>query len=451
MKNCLILLNRIKMLNKASKFSSIILVLIFAVGFFAPAGSVFAETRVSFYMASWMSFSLNDSPTQLLAFTIKDDGGGSITPAAGVAVMLPKDVDILWDKTVKQLTVDGVLTDVSYSKDLKTLNIPVGKTFAAGDSTVVTGQIVRVYDKGASYRNLYLDVNGDGVSDATCTNGFVIDETVLRTDRTPPFAVTGLSYTKTADSVLVSWENPVDPDFLKTVLVRTLTRNGTISTSEYEINKTDTSFSDNSLMKGDSIEYALSTKDYNSNTALPEKITVQIQQEEAVLPPPAQEESPQNAGTTTPVDIEPAVKSILDNISQDDVNALARFSDVGTGTPNLEEIAYAIKNNFVKPGKNKKLGLLNKITYSQFATISGRAFNINASGGYFARFKKLNYIKRSIKASQKITRKNALKILFKINGINETNQQIENIAKLKGYLIQRDLIVWIVKILELTQ
>lgn len=419
----------------------IIFILIFAPIVVEAAGTV------SFFMANWVNLALNEVSYRLPAITITDEGGSNITAAYGVNIMLPKDVDILWDKNVKQLTVNDILVDVNYDKTLKTLNIPVSKTFVAGETLVITGQSVMTYNNGSSYRNLTLDINGDNISDATGTNGLQIDATLLRTDQRGPFPIHSLNYQATDNSVILSWENPPDPDLYAIILTRTLTRGtSTPVSTDITIDKLTSTYTDALLQAGDKLQYSIRAKDNVGNLSDPVAISVEIP-----LPKMPTVSSPEENAPAPPTESETTVEektSVLDSVTEEDINnVLSKYSDLNKDSQFLKELIYFVKAGVIK-GIGKKIRSEKQLNYGQFSTFAVKAFSVERKGSYFNSLKVLGHISPKIKPHTKIKKKSAFKILLKLKGIDYKTQSIVDKSALKGHTTLADIAVWAVKIID---
>lgn len=409
--------------------------------------TIFAAGTVSLFMANWINLGLNEVSYKLPAITVTDEGGGNITATYGVNIMLPKDADILWDKNVKQLTANGVTVDVNYDKTLKTLNIPVFKTFVAGETLVITGHAVMTYSNGSSYKNLTLDINGDNVSDATGNNGLQLDATLLRTDQSPPFPINSLSYKTTDTSVVLSWENPPDPDLYTLVLTRTFTRgtSAPIST-DVVIDKLTSTYTDAELQAGDKLQYSIVAKDNVGN--LSEPVTILVEIPVPVIPAVS---SPEENVPLPAIESETAGverTGLLDSITEEDINnVLSKYSDLNKDSQYLKEIVYFVKSGAIK-GTGKKLKSEKQLNYKQFSDFAVKAFSIEKKGSYFNSLKVLGHISPKIKPHTKIKKKSAFKILLKLKGIDYKTQTIVDKSTLKGHATLADIVVWSIKIID---
>ncbi|MBI4994412.1 fibronectin type III domain-containing protein [Candidatus Peregrinibacteria bacterium] len=424
--------------------------ILFIVCFFALIvgfKTIFAAGTVSLSMTNWVNLALNDVSAKLPTITIIDEGGGNITPTYGVRIMLPKDADVLWDKNTTQLTINGILANVNYDKTLKILQIPVAETFTAGKTLVISGQAVMTYNNGSSYKNLTLDINGDSVADATGNNGLQIDATLLRTDQSPPFPIHSLTYKPLDSSVVLSWENPPDPDLYAIILTRTLTRGTSTPTStDITIDHLTSTYTDTLLQPGDKLQYSIRAKDNVGNLSNPVTISVEISLPETPAALPVEENIP-----ALPIENDVTAeeqKSILDSITEEDINnVLSKYKDINKDTQNLKELVYFVKAGIIK-GQKGKINFKQPLTYGKLATFLGKAFSIKQKGGYFHSLKLLGHISSTAKANVRIKKKTAFKILLELKGIDYATQTIAVSNTLKGNTTLTDIAVWSVKVID---
>ncbi|MEK7523950.1 MAG: hypothetical protein AAB588_02870 [Patescibacteria group bacterium] len=420
--------------------------------FFLGSMTVFADANVSLFMTTWQKFAQNEASPVLPNILITDAGGGNITPAKGVTIMLPTDIDILWDKTVTQYAVNDALVTVTYSKNLRNVTIPVTATFTAGQSVIVSGAKLRIYSPGSSYRDLKLDINGDGVADATGVNGVQIDADVLKSDQQAPFQVANVSHAVSEKSVTLTWENPVDPDYNGLFITKTLTRGGKTTPEDIAIDKLTTTYSDANVQKDDVLEYSLKTKDNVGNVGEGVKVTLTFG---ATLPPPVLTPPPVVTPPAPPAEETPpspapvVMPSITDSLSESEITSLlAAFKDIDANTPNRKQIAYLVKIGALKGDKAGRLRLDAKMSYAAFAQIVVKAFAVEGKGTALTIMKKLGYILKATKASRFIPKKNALKILLKVKGIDAATQNITDMKLLRGTLLKGDLVPWMIAVVD---
>lgn len=423
--------------------------------FFLGSTAVFADANVSLFMTTWQKFAQNEASPVLPNILITDAGGGNITPAKGVTIMLATDVDMIWDKSVSQYMVNDALVTVTYSKNLRNVTIPVTTTFTAGQSITVSGVKVRVYTPGNSYRDLKLDIDGDFVADVTGVNGLQIDADVLRSDQQAPFQVTNVSQAVSDTSVTLAWENPVDPDFNGLFITKLLTRAGSTTTQDIPVDKLTTSYPDTNVQKDDVVEYSLKSKDNVGNLSEGVKVALTF----GATPPPPPVLTPPPPPVLTPPPVVPPVEeipvppapapSVTDTLTESEITSLlAAFKDVDAATLNRKQIAYLVKIGALKGDKAGRLKLDAKISYTAFAQVVVKAFGVEGKGTALTIMKKLGYIFKATKASRFITKKNAFKILLKVKGIDAATQNIADMKSLRGTLLKRDLVPWVIAVMD---
>ncbi|MEK9133052.1 MAG: hypothetical protein AAB606_05100 [Patescibacteria group bacterium] len=412
---------------------------------------IFATTpNVTLFMATWVGFNSNDSPQFLPAITVTDVDGGNITSANGMSIMLPKDMDLLWDKSITEVTVDGTSTvTVTYDKTLKSLTVPVSKAFGVNESMTITGQKVRIYDRAYIYKDLQLDITGDGVGDITGVNGLRIDNANPATDFLPPYQVSALTTKIENGKIILSWENPPDPDYNGLIITSTLTRAGVVSApKEIPLGRLDTQYTDNESLVGDSVQYSFRTKDNVSNLGEALATTVVV----ADTTPAASSEQPPTGSEGNNTTQQPTLtsQSVLDTVTQSEVDAaLAKYSDLKPDTENLKGLVYLIKLGALAP-RGTKMRPAKELKYADFAGIAGKAMNVELQqGSYLKTFKTLRYFSKTVKAGKKMTKKTAFKVLLTIKGMKVKDQTFVEYTKLRGFVTPTEIAVWLVQLADL--
>lgn len=406
-----------------------------------------AAPNVTLFMANWVKYNVNAAPQELPAITVTDVAGGGITQAAGISIILPQYMEVLWDKSVTEIKVNDIAITPSYSKDLKIITIPVSKTFTAGESAKITGHKIRIYDSGATYQDLRLDVTGDGVSDATGINGIELSETTKETDVLGPYAVTAFTTALNGtSSVTLAWENPPDLDFNGTMITRTINRLGTSTVAQITLDRLKAAYSDTDILPGDEIQYSVKSKDDVGNLSGAVSTSVKIPLE-TLQEPVATPEMPENV---TP-EITPQPTTIFDTVTETQINeALLLYEDINPETANLKIITYLVNKGVLK-GKKKKLALDKRMTYLEFINASGKAFDVQKQGSYWKTFQGLGYLKKTAKKKNVITKKNAVAILLNIKGLMPKEQNIIEYASLKGKSVRADFVSWFSLLATATQ
>ncbi|PIQ78587.1 hypothetical protein COV82_00280 [Candidatus Peregrinibacteria bacterium CG11_big_fil_rev_8_21_14_0_20_46_8] len=407
-----------------------------------------AAGEASFFMDNWVNIYLNEDPVTLPKITITSEQDSGITQQHGVAIILPRDVQVLWDKTVEQVSIDGVLRSISYSADQKRVIIPAERDYLSGEKLVIEGLVLRVYDQGTSYQDFYIDTNGDGESDVKGVNGFLIDQETRRTDRTAPFEVDDLAATFADGKVLVSWKNPLDYDLQQIVLTK--------GESSSTLSRLDTQYEDSAVTLGETVTYKVQTLDYNSNISAGRMVTLLASEEEpaveepTVEEPPAEEEPAQEA---PPSQDEPLL--LRDSVTDADIaDVVATTTGIQPDSEHVREVVYLVQKGFITPNYRGSLRLVRHLKYGEFADIIGPALGVEIPGNslnayYFAMKKIDGLIDPSVRASDRIRRSDAFLIMLKLAGLEVSEQQlVDDPASLRWYPNRKELAYWLVGILD---
>lgn len=424
-------------------------IFIFAGLWLSLTGSVFAAANVSLFMESWVKFNSNDPPQTLPTIIVTDNQGGLITAEKGITVMLPKYMDILWERDVTQVGLNGIQATVTYSKNLKNLIIPVSKTFMVGEAVRITGAKVRVYEQGATYQDLELDIDLDGVGDVKGVNGVQIDDTARRNDSLLPYPVTALTSRVDGKTAVLTWENPPDLDYNGILLTRTITRleagTTTMTATDITLDRLLTAYTDAGLKAEDSVEYVLKTKDNRGNFGQSVKVGVTIPSDTPISAP-----EPVIAPVEPEVTIStPTVPtSILDEVLEEDIDAaLEAFSDLSRETEGIKEIAYLFKTGIIKASASKKFFPNKSVSYKEFIAILKAAFETQAKGALLTKFKKLKLIPRKATNASKVKKPDASRVLHSLLGF-DASSRITGSQNMRGTLKKAELGVWVVKFLD---
>ena len=199
----------------------------------------------------------------LAPITITAQADGEITAEHGINLLIDPDRYILWNKDL--ITASGTAVDngrlpasltPDYMDGYKVLHIPVISNFMNGEQVVLNGLKLRSYDREIGQRYIGLDYTGDKVQEVQDVNSYRVT-TDVHTDQTPPYPVTGLSYTvnEALNAVTLTWSNPPDYDIVSIVVEKQVTRNGvTGANNELFINIfTDTVTDKSDVKEGDEI------------------------------------------------------------------------------------------------------------------------------------------------------------------------------------------------------
>lgn len=429
-----------------------------------PTG-VFGTNHVALFLTNWMNIYLNEDPTKLPEVTITDNAGGNITPANGISILLPKDIAVLWDKTVAQVKVDGILKDVIYAADQRSVKISVGTAFTAGQQMKINGLVLRIYDQGTTYQNFSLDVNGDLIADVTGVNGFQIDESTRRTDRTSPFEVTDLGSSYTGGKIVLSWKKPLDYDYNGILMTRKRTRAGILEETSVKISRNDAQYEDINVLVDDLVEYRLKSVDYNDNasTGLILAVTVGATvaaQSGAGTTTPA-------VGTTTPADNAPGTSTppsqtsqyvpLIERVSESDIqDAIARYKGISVNTPYLKHIIYGVKNNWFTPTRNGDLRLTRTVKYRDFASVVGPIFGIEAVGSgrnaYFKALQSAGFFDEKARPARIIKEDIAFLTLMNLGELDYSLQSVVSTGDTLRKSLKRDKFAyWLVELRNLKE
>ncbi len=224
---------------------------------------------VTFYSDHYNSFAqyqtIDIFPTNIIA-----DADGEITAEHGINIMLEFSERILWNVsavTASGTAVDNGRVDASftptYLNDYKALHIPVNSDWLGGETLRLSGVEIRAYNRQISTNFFKLDMNGDFVADAQDITSYQVS-TDVRSDITPPYPITDLTYTVNEDKteVQLNWNNPPDYDFIGVNIERDLTRNGVTSPTRILIEHLGSvTYTDADIQPTDQVTYHIYTLD----------------------------------------------------------------------------------------------------------------------------------------------------------------------------------------------
>ena len=251
--------------------------------------NVFAVTIGSELAQRYVKY---DAEQIIRPIIITAEKANEITVANGIVIGIPDGLYATFSRSATSVSCSGsavtvgsldATATITYPKaDLRTVRIPVKKDFTAGSSVTITGLMIRLYDRGNSYRSLTIDVTGDGVADATDINGIQIDDTTERSDAVVPYEVTDLVSTQTAvTAVKLTWINPPDLDLTQIDIERTRIRSGATTTATFSVGANletiakPAEYLDTDVLVGDQLTYLLRSRDRrNSSTGVSAHITV---------------------------------------------------------------------------------------------------------------------------------------------------------------------------------
>lgn len=274
---------------------------------------------------------------ELFPFNIKAEADDEITAGKGLNLLLVLDKQILWDKTdvlvasgtaVEKGRIDAEITP-QYLDDYKVLFIPVKSDWLKGETAVISGLRLRAYNHSVPTNYMGLDITGDKVADTTDSNIYRVTDTV-KSDRTPPYPVENLTavVNDAKTQVKLTWKNPPDYDLQKSVVDRSITRNGsTVPFVEISPGILTTEFTDTNVQLGDLITYRVYARDVADAGEMTE-VTVDLK--ETVTPP---EEVPVVEEPTPETNPEPQITKV----EKDDLNRLYFYYKVRRAIKCLNE------------------------------------------------------------------------------------------------------------------
>ena len=264
------------------KYISTIFILLLAMSAVQPA-----------YATDETSFNQNRNTEAFNTLTITAESVEDIRQEFGLNLIIPASLPILWERETGTVLFSGTAADKvvtpfspTFSDDGYTMNIQLNADFTVGQTLIIDGLKVRTYDKEISNRSLWLDVDGDEISDRAI-HLFRINDTT-RTDFIPPYDPEDFQavYNEENDRVELSWKNPPDYDLNQMNLWRDITRDGKIN-EQYVTSGMFEDYLDYNIQMGDQITYRLWGGDDNGNLTSTLEATVSISAEEE---PPVEEE-----------------------------------------------------------------------------------------------------------------------------------------------------------------
>lgn len=127
-----------------------------------------SATLMTFTSAAAQQFTVGDLATAMSPLTIRQDTavGTGVTTANGLRVVIPVDLDMVWDSSITTAVIGGaaaakVSTTVSYADSDKTLVLAVSSNFSDGDEVTVSGLKFKTF-AAVSDNPLWLDITGAG-------------------------------------------------------------------------------------------------------------------------------------------------------------------------------------------------------------------------------------------------------------------------------------------------
>lgn len=246
------------------------LLIFFSFLLFVP--SVLAAT-----VASDFSIDLDQNESKEMApITITSTLANDVTAIHGIRLLLETEDQILWQKSgillsgsaVSTGKVDANASLIQYSKDYKSVFIPVKKNFEVNDILKITGLKLKAYEDSFNDRYIGLDLNGDFIAEVKDINSYEVTGDSIN-DKTPPYPIVDLKYVINADkSITLNWNLPPDYDYNSTIINRTRVE-GDFSMPSTVYNDYQTVFIDTDLKNATSVSYSIVTADLKGNWSEP--------------------------------------------------------------------------------------------------------------------------------------------------------------------------------------
>jgi len=258
---------------------------------------------VRFYSSNSDDFVVGGAPRIIFPITISAESDAEISAEFGIQIKVPDGLNATFDRDISEVSffgsavensaiVGGPVDLISFSHDLRNLNLLVDRDFQNAENLIISGLKIRVYDTGNSIRYLELHLDDSGIYSAQNVNGIRIDDSTPSTDTTAPYQVDDLRVEKISDNqIKLIWTNPPDLDTSRIMILRNRTRNGISRSAEFEtgvnlntINK-PAEFLDDDVQIGDELVYELRSRDARNQS---EPVSVSITLAENVEPEPVE-------------------------------------------------------------------------------------------------------------------------------------------------------------------
>ena len=260
--------------------------LLILVASFLLVPNTFAATLFSDYSISMGKYEAVDLAPMTITSTIQND----ITSQYGIRLMLDSNLYILWNQ--KPVTLSGSAVDsgkvepntLVYSKDYKSIFIPVKSNFESNDQLQLSGLSLRAYDQDFDHHFIGMDLNGDSIVDVSDINGYEVNN-LLKTDHTAPYPVQDVVSKLNEDqSITLTWHPSPDYDYNATVVNRITLKNG-VEEIKSVYNDFSTQFTDVvfDLFALDNVKYQLFAVDKKGNWSEPVEIKVNLASDQ--MPP----------------------------------------------------------------------------------------------------------------------------------------------------------------------
>ena len=229
---------------------------------------------------------------QVAPLTITSTTPGDITAKNGLRLMLDPNAAILWHESDVDFTGSAVESNkvknnsLVYSKDRKSVFIPVEKDFQVDDTLVVTGLFLRAYDQDVDHGSFALDTNGDKIGDIINENAYEVSNDV-EDDEVAPYPVQDLVYIMNPDkTITLKWKGPPDYDYASTIINRVETKNGQQETF-FHSQEFGTEYKDTEVkLEGlNTLVYSLMAVDTEGNKSVSRDISIDLNSVGVQTPP----------------------------------------------------------------------------------------------------------------------------------------------------------------------
>lgn len=255
----------------------------FLIGMGAMLISIPAALAATIASDASVQFSTNSDPQLIRPITVTAGGAGEITAADGISITIPDALYTIWDRSVVKVQVSGsAVTNGKIAANAEVLHpdpfekmvtVKVLSDFSAGETAVINGLVMRVYDTANTPKFLEYDLNADDVTDVYDINGIKLDDTDPKTDNMAPYDVSGLKAEQVSTSeVKLAWTNPPDLDIKKIEIEKTQVRNGVTSTITYDYIANYNTIAIlqeyiDTVQLGDKVTYAVYVRDSRNRSA----------------------------------------------------------------------------------------------------------------------------------------------------------------------------------------
>ena len=111
-------------------------------------------------------------------------------------LVIPDDLDMVWDNEVDSVGIDGVITvrnrisdTVTYSQDNKTASLKIEEDLTEGNSFTISGLRVRDFKKSSALNAIRLQLNSEGVDNDQTEPVFGVGQPQLESEGNQSFTI----------------------------------------------------------------------------------------------------------------------------------------------------------------------------------------------------------------------------------------------------------------------